>query len=213
MEDNLSNIPDEIESLLFGKDYGELSVYEKHTVSEYMSETDYSRSRAIIRTSKDILAKSGSVLPAPDIRDNLILEFRKKHNPAKSGGSILRLFQHSVPAYRFAAAIVVIIASLLYFDKDKEMKNVLIADLDTVYISEPSPVSDTIYKTIEIIKLVPAKQRLSPKSEILLADSSMPVPDYYGNNTARVIEAVLAQKYGTAFSDDEKYMKFLTIAN
>ncbi len=213
MKEITANISEEIESMMFAKDFSELNDYEKHTVSELMSECEYARLRAIIRSTRRYYAGKPEIGPAREIGGSLIKEFRKKHKKIKAANGFIALMGYPVPAYRAAAAMVAVIAALLYFGKGTETDNVFTNPNDTVYVTNTIPVPDTIYMTKEIIKTAGRNQNGPQRQDILLADTAMPAPDFYGSNTASVVEAVRTQKYGTAFSDDEKYMKFLTIAN
>lgn len=214
MENDNRYVPEEIDNLLFEKDYEELTRYEIHSVSEYMTESEYRKARGIIYSSRDYLVDNrNSITPAVDIKEKLIKVYRKKHITAKPFIGILGLLNYPVPVYRFATALVILMAVYFFFDGSHTPDKIILSATDTVYYETPVPVHDTVYIAREIIKYTASKNKHNIKRGILLADTSYLMPGYYGTNTSKVVEISRRLKYGSAFSDDEKYMKYLTIVN
>jgi hypothetical protein len=216
MENERKQLPDDIENLIFYKDYDNLSKYEVQSVAELMSESEYRLLREVARSSREYLTeKSAQLEPEPATKEMLMQRLNRKNSSPSVLNRYFGFLGYRLPVYRFALTFMLLVFIYFNYDTGKQAEYITIPEKDTVFIEKPVLVYDTV--KIENITVKHATYRRDNSRNIMITaipnDSSHKIPKYYNNNSAGLIMASRQQKYGSAYSDDEKYMKFLTVAN
>ncbi len=213
MENNIIEFPDEIEALLFTRDFEELSPYEVRSVLGYMTEEEYSIKRLLIRMSKGRLQdRAVEIAPEPSTKYRLENALRRRHMKRAPFRRYFDFLGYQVPVYRFALTFLILATVYFSVDSGSDPRVEYITERDTVYLEKPYYIYDTVFAPVKAIKtrtvsgsvrsrFIGANGKYGPGNE---------VPMYYSNNVESVLEVSRKQKYGSSCSDDEKFMQYLT---
>lgn len=102
----------DLEALIRQKDFQELSFEERAEVLSEVSEREYQQMRELVIWSGELLRETKPRLtPRADIRHNLSRKLREKKE-----GKIIRMLQTPVPVWKVAAAMVVLLVSIQFFN-------------------------------------------------------------------------------------------------
>lgn len=103
----------DLEALVREKDFADLSLEERAEVLSEVSEREYRQMRELVVWSSELLRETRpNLTPRSDIQHRLQQRLRAK----KKESPVLRVLRHPVPAWQVAAAMIVFVVSIQFFD-------------------------------------------------------------------------------------------------
>ena len=213
---NVNEIPIEIEQTIANLEYCDLSKEDKHRVLQYISKEDYAVYRKVILESKQYYQNSKvAIAPKIETKKMLLAKFGQKTEKAGFAIGLWQLINFRIPSYQVAAALVLVFAVALMYDKQPELPS------DIVYLRDTVEVIKTIEKIVEvpsapIVEKVfvetEKKQIVSQElnySEIAETEKPALLKDDVMDN----MKMANSRKYSRSLSDDSSTFKYMVSTN